>query len=226
MNLENLVAESPLVSLPELSAALQDPEHVSSTYWFFRRIFDLAFAAATISLLFPLLLGIVLAIKVDSRGPVFFHQLRVGRRLKWFKIYKFRTMYEGVSSVPVAILDHSTGHYRRPTSSEDPRLTRVGRLLRRFSLDELPQVLNILLGDMSLIGPRPLTLVESMAVPPEALCRYSVPVGITGLAQIRNRAAIASSSRFDFDLEYVRTVGLLVDASIFFKTFGRMYDKG
>ncbi len=225
-NLENLVAESPLISLPELSAALQDPEHVSAPFWFVRRVFDLAFAVSVLALLAPFFLAICVAIKVDSRGPIFFRQMRVGQRLKWFKILKFRTMYEGVSAVPVAILDPTTGLYRRPRSSEDPRLTRVGRLLRRFSLDELPQVINILAGDMSLIGPRPLTLVESMAVPVDALSRYSVPAGLTGLAQIRNRQAIVSASRFDHDLEYVKTISWQVDAKIFFKTFGRMYDRG
>lgn len=226
MEAEFVSAELQVVNLPEISALLQTPEHVSRGYWIVKRCFDVALALAILVFASPLLGLIVVAIKIDSKGPVFFHQTRVGRRLNWFKIHKFRTMHEDVSPVPVAIYDPALGKHRRPRSSEDLRVTRVGRILRRFSLDELPQIINVLLGEMSFIGPRPLTITESMATPVPALARYSVPAGISGLAQVRDRSAIGTPSRFLHDIEYVKTVSWRVDLKILLATFSRMYDRG
>lgn len=219
------VEAAPALTLPELMTLLQPPDHVPGLYWLARRVFDACLALAILGLGAPLFLLIAVAIKLESRGPVLFHQIRVGQGLKWFSIYKFRTMHQDVSPYPIAIFDEKTQEYRRPKTSEDPRVTRVGKFLRQFSLDELPQVLNVLVGEMSFIGPRPLALAESMSVPLAAIARYSVPAGITGLAQIRDRYVMIEQKRFDHDLEYVRTLGFKVDLKILRKTLGRMYDK-
>ncbi len=221
-----VVGESPHALLPELMALLQRPDHVSQVYWFARRCFDVSLALLVLIVGMPALITIVVAIKLESKGPVFFKQSRVGQHLRIFGIFKFRTMFQGVDSEPVALFDAESQTFRRPRFSEDPRVTKMGRMLRRFSFDELPQVLNILSGDMSFIGPRPLTITESLAVPKSALCRYSVPAGITGLAQIRDRHSLFTYNRFDSDIEYTKTVSLRVDFHVFCRTFRRMHDLG
>ncbi len=220
------VGESLDALLPELLALLQTPDHVSRFYWFARRLFDIGLALLVLIAGLPVLLLIVVAIKVESKGPVLFRQSRVGQNLRIFSIFKFRTMYQGVDPEPVALFDAVSQTFRRPRFTEDPRVTRMGRVLRRLSFDELPQILNILSGDMSLIGPRPLTITESLAVPKAALCRYSVPAGITGLAQIRDRHSLFTHNRFDSDIEYTRTLSPGLDFHIFCRTFRRMHDPG
>ena len=105
---------------------------------------------------------IAVGIRLESRGPVFFRQLRMGERLRLFKILKFRTMRASAQGSTLTVFDPELRRHRRPHALEDPRLTRVGAVLRRWSLDELPQLINILRGEMSLVGPRPLSLVESL----------------------------------------------------------------
>lgn len=187
-------------------------------YWFIKRALDIVVVGSVISLISPLYIIIALAIRLDSKGPIFFSQERVGERLKLFNIFKFRTMYVGAESAPMSIYDEEKGEFRRPTIKEDPRVTRVGRVLRRWSLDELPQLFNILFGDMTLVGPRPLMSHEALDIPTEALVRYSVPVGLTGLAQIRNRNLIINTKRFDDDIEYVEKIGLRTDIKIILLT--------
>ena len=170
-----------------------------------------------ILLTLPLLVVIALAIKIDSKGPILFLQPRIGHRLKIFSIFKFRTMHDNIDRSAIAMVLDGTVQ-RRPGLAIDPRLTRLGRFLRRFSLDELPQIFNILMGDMTFVGPRPLTVLESTNIPDWAIRRYSVPVGITGLSQITNRNVILTSNRFEPDLVYVDTCSWLVDLKILWKT--------
>ncbi len=200
---------------------------VEASWLFFaiKRALDVTLAVTLLVLGLPLFAAVTLAIKIDSHGPVFFRQERVRQGLRTFQILKFRTMYEEARPFPLAIFDQLVGAYRRPRLNEDPRVTRVGRFLRRFSIDELPQVVNILKGEMSFIGPRPLSVPESRLVPRAALVRYAVPSGLSGIAQLRNRNAIVSVSRFDGDLEYVANLSAGQEVRIFFATFGKLYDR-
>lgn len=187
-------------------------------YWFSKRIFDMFFSTLLILLTSPLLLLIAIAIKVESKGPVFFLQQRIGHRFKLFTIFKLRTMHNDIDRSSISVVTGSDPGMYRPGLANDPRLTRVGRTLRKFSLDELPQLFNIFLGDMTFVGPRPLTILESTSIPEWALPRYSVPLGITGLGQITNRNLIVSTSRFEPDLTYVETCSWSLDLKILWKT--------
>lgn len=189
-------------------------------FWRCKRLFDIAASLSLLVVLSPILLAIVVCICIESRGNPIFRQYRVGQRLKLFQIYKFRTMFEGVPDIPVLVQEKSTGRMRRPTFREDGRITRIGKFLRRWSLDELPQLFNVLFGEMSLVGPRPLTVIESTRIPVEALLRYSVPAGITGLGQVRDRNIIHTPERFDHDRDYVMNLSAAQECSILLKTFG------
>ena len=197
----------------------------SKSLWFWagKRTCDIVLATILIVVFVPVLVLISIAIAVESRGNPIFKQHRVGQGLKLFRIYKFRTMYHGVPDLPLMMKDPETGVMRRPTFHEDTRVTRVGRILRRWSLDELPQIFNVLGGDMSFVGPRPLTLIESTRIPVQALVRYSVPSGITGLGQVRDRSIIATPTRFDHDTEYALQLSVSTELSIVGRTFGAIW---
>jgi exopolysaccharide biosynthesis polyprenyl glycosylphosphotransferase len=188
----------------------------------FKRFFDVA--AASIALLFfaPLFGAIALAIKLTSAGPVFFTQHRYGHRNHRFRIYKFRTMYTHLSD-RLGV---------KQTVADDPRVTLIGRILRQTSLDELPQLINVILGDMSLVGPRPhvpgmqaaSTLYESLV--PYYFQRHTIRPGITGLAQVSGcrgstANAEAAISRVDYDLEYIEHWSLWLDLKIIWWTVKR-----
>ncbi|MFA5988467.1 MAG: sugar transferase [Sphingomonas sp.] len=184
-----------------------------------KRAVDLLVSAPLLLLLAPLLIAVAIAIKIDSRGPVLFAQTRVGRGNKWFKILKFRSMR----------VESSDKDGAQSTHREDDRITRVGRFIRRTSIDELPQLLNVLSGDMSIVGPRPHAL-GSLAgdklfweVSERYWLRHTIKPGITGLAQVRGfRGATERQSdlenRLQSDLEYVNGWGLWRDISIMFGT--------
>jgi len=162
---------------------------------------------------------IALAIKIDSRGPVIFAQTRVGLRGRRFTMYKYRTMshdgHKPYQTPKLEPIHFKTFTFTTPTS----RVTRVGRLLRKTSLDELPNFWNVLKGDMSVVGPRPEIpeLVEQY--PPEYHRRHDVKPGITGLAQVSGRADLSYDETMQYDLEYVRTRSLRRDLEIIARTF-------
>lgn len=212
-------------AIPPVAYALNHEAEASRFYLFMKRAFDMVVALVALALLFPLLLLTALLIRLETPGPIFFTQKRVGRGLIFFNIYKFRTMHEHTPDTPLLVEDPVTGETRRPRVEEDPRLTKVGRILRVLSIDELPQLLNILWGEMSFIGPRPLTVDESLAIPTAAVCRYFVLPGLSGLAQLRDRAAVHGRSRFDSDIEYVSTRSFVLDLKLFFQSFSRFYHR-
>ncbi|MEA2565974.1 MAG: hypothetical protein QOD49_1151, partial [Actinomycetota bacterium] len=157
---------------------------LSRSSWWIKRSFDLFGSVLMFLLLAPLLAMIAVAVKLDSRGRVFFRQRRVGRDDKVFEIYKFRTMVDGADSERASLADRNEAGGGLFKIENDPRITRVGRVLRRSSLDELPQLLNVLRGDMSLVGPRPLVLDEDRLIEGHQRHRLLVPPGVTGLWQI------------------------------------------
>jgi lipopolysaccharide/colanic/teichoic acid biosynthesis glycosyltransferase len=177
-----------------------------------KRALDIVGASVLLIALAPLLALIARAIKLDSRGPVLFKQRRSGRRGEIFKLLKFRSMHEG-STVEV-----------RPDgaivkSREDARITRVGRIIRRFSLDEAPQLLNVLIGDMSLVGPRPLVLAEAAALTEAWQSRRAdLRPGLTGPWQVSGRSNIPFHDMIRFDYQYVAGWSLARDVEILLST--------
>jgi undecaprenyl phosphate N,N'-diacetylbacillosamine 1-phosphate transferase len=174
-----------------------------------KRLVDLAFSIPAIVLLLPLFLLIFIAIKAEDRGPVFFSQERVGSNRRRFKILKFRTMVEGAEKKGAGIF----------VENGDPRITRVGRFLRHTSLDELPQLINILRGEMSLIGPRPTLAYQVDNYDQRQMQRLLVKPGVTGWAQVNGRSSLSWPERIELDLWYIDNWSLWLDFLILLKTF-------
>lgn len=173
-----------------------------------KRLFDIISSAAVLLVILPLLLAVALWIKLDSRGPVFFLQQRAGLGGKPFRIFKFRTM---VHRAPDEIDQLSE---QVVSAGRDPRITRAGRLIRATSIDELPQLINILKGDMSVVGPRPVLMEQKEVVPPGYMKRFDVRPGLTGLAQVRGRRSLGWLKQLAFDAEYVEKRGFFYDLGI------------
>jgi lipopolysaccharide/colanic/teichoic acid biosynthesis glycosyltransferase len=204
------------ISNPEICATARDP---SFSLQAMKRCLDIGAAGFALLLLVPLLVAIAIAIKLESKGPVLFRQLRYGRGGKLFRIYKFRTMY----------IDAGDLSGVRQTTRNDPRITPVGRFLRRMNLDELPQLVNIVRGEMSLVGPRPQVpgqIAGGMKyeyLVPYYFERHMVRPGLTGLAQVNNcRGSTAEPqqaiARINFDLDYIERWSLVLDFKIIART--------
>lgn len=190
------------------SAAVQgrvwynDPDNV------IKRGFDVLVAAAGLLLCSPILTAFAIAIKLEDGGPILYVHPRVGRGGKLFPFFKFRTMSVGADKAGYEI------------DVGDQRITRIGNFLRRWSLDELPQLLNVLRGEMSLIGPRPTLAYQVEQYDARQKRRLDVRPGLTGLAQVRGRNSLTWPQRIDIDLEYIETYSLLLDLKILSRTFG------
>ena len=179
-----------------------------------KRIFDLLITLLAIILLLPLFAVIVIAIKISSKGPAIFKQERVGKNGKPFMFYKFRTMRVDVDPFGPS-----------PKSGKDPRLTKVGMLLREYSLDELPQLFNILKGDMSIVGPRPLYVSQMAEWNGRQKKRLLVKPGLTGLAQISGRGKLTREEKLELDVKYVETAGFLADIRIVLVTIAQVFGR-
>jgi len=173
-----------------------------------KRIFDIVFALVGLVVLSPFLIIVAAAIRIESAGSPLFRQVRVGRGGKPFKILKFRTMRTDVDP-----------YGSSPRGRDDPRLTRVGRLLRERSIDELPQLLNVLLGQMSIVGPRPLYERQAAQWNEDQRRRLEVRPGITGYAQVHGRASATHEDKIELDLHYVDNQSLLLDLKLIWRTF-------
>lgn len=175
---------------------------------YLKKIIDFIFSLILFGILiFPFII-ISILIKLDSKGSVFYRQNRIGQNCREFKIFKFRTMVSNADQI---------GGYS--TSKNDSRITKIGQFLRKTSLDELPQVINVILGDMSLIGPRPDVPAQKINyTETEWMKRHIVKPGISGLAQCRNRHNITNSGRKKYDLFYNRKVNFILDIKIVFWT--------
>ena len=183
-----------------------------------KRASDIIIASTALMLLAPLWLIIALVIKLDSRGPVFYKQERVGMDGRLFLLYKFRTMLtDAEHELEECGVDLSQPYFK--LQDGDPRITRMGRVLRRFSLDELPQLINVLRGDMSLVGPRPLP-VEQVAANPGLRPRHEVKAGMTGWWQVSGRSDVDPERALRLDLFYIDNWSLTLDLFILLKTVG------
>ncbi len=174
--------------------------------------------AALLVLASPLLVVVALAVKFDSPGPAFFAQTRIGRDMRPFRIWKFRSMRQGAQTERVEFSDRNDVAFPLFKLFDDPRVTRVGRQLRRWSLDELPQLWNVLLGDMSLVGPRPPLPHEVIADGLRQSMRMQARPGVTGPWQVNGRSALPYSAGVALDIEYVRNWSLATDLRILLRT--------
>jgi len=179
-----------------------------------KRGLDIIISLSLLILLWPVLLLIVIVIKVGSKGSAIFKQQRVGKNGNPFTFYKFRTMT--IDTDPFG---------PSPKSALDPRLTKLGRILREYSLDELPQLFNILKGDMSFVGPRPLYLSQITEWNERQKKRLLVKPGLTGLAQISGRGELTREEKLDLDVKYVETAGLLADMKIILTTIAYVFSR-
>lgn len=180
-----------------------------------KRLFDLLFGGSLLLAALPLMALIAAAIRLESRGPALFRQERTGRLGRRFRLWKFRTMYDGAEAQKDA-LKHLNMHGQDSPDFKlrnDPRVTRVGRLLRPLSLDELPNLINVIRGEMSLVGPRPTSFPASV-YRPEQVARLALKPGITGLWQVSGRSDLCFEHRCQLDVEYINKASLGYDIKL------------
>lgn len=177
-----------------------------------KRIFDVVSSGTALVFLSPLLLVLAVWIKLDTPGQIFFRQRRIGKDQRAFRVVKFRTMVE---RDPDSIDQYQEGVI---STGYDPRITRSGRFLRKTSLDELPQLWNMLKGDMSVVGPRPILPEQLEVVPQEYMSRFDVRPGLTGLAQVRGRRSLSWLEQLAADAEYARDHGFFYDLWLILRT--------
>ena len=196
-----VVTEGPAV--PHLRVVPPAPVLLSPSAETAKRAFDLVVALVALIVLAPLLALIAAAIALDSRGPVLYRQRRVGRNGMFFEMTKFRTMFDGAHDLRASLSHLNEAADGLFKISADPRVTRVGRLLRRTHLDELPQLVDVLLGQMAIVGPRPLVPEEDARIPGHLRDRLTVRPGITGPWQITANHELGLSSMARLDLDYI-----------------------
>lgn len=186
---------------------------------FLKRFFDIVISISALIVLFPLFAVLALLVKYSSRGPVFFVQERVGRYGRHFRFYKFRSMYVDAERRRQELLQYNqSGDGVIFKMKNDPRITPVGRFIRKTSLDELPQFINVLFGDMSLVGPRPPLPSEVAQYSLEDRKRLNIKPGLTCLWQIRGRSDIPFKKQLSLDKEYIQSQSLWKDFLILLKT--------
>ena len=184
-----------------------------------KRVFDFVASLLLIVLLSPVLIGVAVAVRLTSRGPSVFVQERCGLRKRTFRMYKFRTMVEGAEGMIQDLEDRNEAAGPIFKMRDDPRLTRIGGFLRRTSIDELPQLFNVLRGEMSLVGPRPMSMRDvRQFTDPSFMRRFSVVPGITGLWQVNGRSTFAFESWLALDLEYIDHWSFWLDLKILANT--------
>jgi lipopolysaccharide/colanic/teichoic acid biosynthesis glycosyltransferase len=232
--------QSPSLRLPESSARALELRESRRLHYGAKRALDLVGASLALLLLLPLLVACALAITIESRGPVIFVQSRVGARrrrqdrgegssweLQPFRFYKFRTMVEDADPTihETHIREFVTGQPidsgvpgARFKLAADPRVTRVGMVLRRTSMDELPQLINVIQGNMSLVGPRPVPMYEVALYDDRHFARFRAKPGITGLWQVNGRCDVSFAEMMQLDLRYVEHQSLLLDLKILMRT--------
>jgi exopolysaccharide biosynthesis polyprenyl glycosylphosphotransferase len=220
VGLEALFQACQFWSIGKLPALSFSPPTITGKDFWIKRSFDICVASMLLVLLAPLYLLIALSIWLDTPGTILYRQVRIGLHGKPFKVWKFRTMVENADQLQKQLEDQNEmkdGILFK--LKHDPRITRVGRFLRRSSLDELPQLLNVLLGDMSLVGPRPLPVRDVEKFQPHFFVRHEVLPGITGLWQVSGRSSITNFEEvMNLDLTYIQSWTLGLDMAILLRT--------
>jgi exopolysaccharide biosynthesis polyprenyl glycosylphosphotransferase len=205
----------PVAGLPLVD--VERPQAIAATRWI-KRSFDLAVSALLLVLAAPVLAGVALAIWLEDRGPVLFRQVRVGRGGEEFNCLKFRSMCVDAEARLAELQARNQGAGLLFKIADDPRITRVGRFIRRYSLDELPQLWNAFRGDMSLVGPRPALPREVAQYDSDTRRRLDVRPGLTGLWQVSGRSNLSWEDTVRLDLFYVDNWSMVQDLAILAKT--------
>jgi len=187
-------------------------------YRFWKRLFDIVLCSAALVVLSPVLLAVAIVVKTEDGGPVFFTQERNGLNGKVFRMYKFRTMCPDAPKLHQQLLKNNELDGPAFKMKDDPRITKVGKFLRRTSLDELPQLLNIIRGEMSIVGPRPLPTYETAQCNAYQNQRLLVKPGLTCYWQCSGRSDVPFDEWIEMDLRYIRDAGLWADFKIICKT--------
>lgn len=189
------------------------------SFFFLKRMFDISASAIGITILIPFLIILAIMMKIeDPRGPIFFSQIRVGQNGKQFKMYKIRSMVTNAEELLEDLLDENEVDGAMFKMKEDPRVTKIGKTIRKFSIDELPQLWNVIKGDMSLIGPRPPLEREVAEYTPYDKQRLLIKPGCTGLWQVSGRNSLNFDEMVELDLKYIQNLSLRTDLWILFKT--------
>ena len=199
-------------------------KRTSKIYKLIKKLFDFLFSLLILIVFLPLFIIIALLIKLSSRGPIFFSQERIGKNNIPFKCIKFRTMYPEAKDILQNLLKKDDKIKREFEETHkiknDPRITTIGKLLRKTSLDELPQFINVLRNEMSIVGPRPIVKAEKKKYGKNFRKVLTIKPGITGLWQVSGRNNLTYKKRVNLDLNYVKNYNLLMDIRILIRTFG------
>ncbi len=198
-------------------------DHKTNLYKWSKRVFDIVASLVAIIILSPIFLLTALAIFLEDGGPVFFTQQRAGKDMKSFKIYKFRSMYKNAEAQfeRMQAQNEQTGHAFK--IKNDPRITHVGRFIRRYSIDELPQLFNIIKGDMSVVGPRPILMNQMEECNAYEKQRTIVKPGLTCYWQVCGRAKIKWDRWVQLDLQYIEDMSMLKDLELILRTFPAIF---
>lgn len=196
-----------------------EEKNTNKLYLFMKRLMDIVVALGGIICLLPIFFIFALLIKLeDPKGPIFFKQVRVGKHEKKFDMYKFRSMITGAEERLKELLEHNEVSGAMFKMKDDPRVTKIGKFMRKTSIDELPQLLNVLKGDMSLVGPRPPLPREVTQYTDHDKQRLLVTPGCTGLWQVTARNSVGFKEMVELDLDYIRNRSILYDIKIVLKT--------
>ena len=195
-------------------------------YMSVKRVFDLVISTIGLIILSPIFLILAIIVKLDSKGPVFFAHTRYGKNGKKFKMYKFRTMYENAQDMINDCTPEQMKEWKENFKlQDDPRITKVGKFLRKTSLEELPQIVNIIKGDLSIIGPRPVIEEELEKYGENKEKFLSVTPGLTGYWQANGRSSTTYEQRMEMELYYIDHISPKLDFKIFFKTIESVIKK-
>ena len=215
----NLVIDNDILNIP----IREKDVVIKNKYQVIKRVMDVILSLIGLILVSPVFLIIACAIKLDSKGPVFFMHERIGKDGKKFKMYKFRTMVDNAENLIKKFTPEQLKEFKQNFKLEnDPRITKVGKILRKTSLDELPQILNVLKGELSLIGPRPIISEELEKYGEDKEKFLSIKPGLTGNWAANGRSCTSYEQRIEMELYYVDNVSLKLDIEIFFKTIIRV----
>ena len=220
LNKQDFFTTNASIDVP-IKANAKDIRTLDGNYFEFwiKRCLDLVFALICLMLLLPIFVIIAVSIKLDSPGSIFHKQFRIGLKGTQFRMWKFRTMIATARDLQQTLESKNQAKGGVLFKLKiDPRCTRIGRFLRRYSLDELPQIINVIKGEMSIVGPRPLVLRDASQLPSDVLFRHDVLPGITGLWQINGRSSLDVEQLYYWDSMYIQKWSLVLDTHILLKT--------
>ena len=224
MTRENVAGNISILKLP--AKGYRELLGKNIPYKIVKRTSDVALSSIALVGLLPIFAVIALAIKLESRGPVFFKHTRIGKDGKIIKIYKFRSMVENAEDLIKKFTPEQMKEYQENYKlSNDPRVTKVGKVLRKTSLDELPQLINILKGDLSIIGPRPVVAEELKKYGTNIKKFLSVTPGLTGYWAANGRSCTSYEQRMQMELFYIDNLSFKLDVKVFFKTIGAVLNR-